>query len=309
MERLVITGGNGFLGGAFVERLGRAARAEARVVSSREFDLRVPEAAYAALEGATQVVHVAGITGGIDYTRRNQGSIFYDNVMMNTNVLHAAMRRGVRKVVAVGTVCSYPKFARTPFREDEIWEGYPEEVNAHYGLAKKMLVVQGDAYRNQYGLRSQVLLMTNLYGPRDHFDPDRSHVVPALIVKFTEAKRSGARAVTLWGDGSPTRDLLYVDDAADALLRALRADGDASPINVGSGREVSIRELAEIVRATVGADVEIVWDASRPNGQPRRVLDPSRAARELGFEAKVSLEEGVRRTAEWYASGARRGGA
>lgn len=305
-DRLVITGGNGFLGGAFVGRLDPKAFADVRVVRSRDHDLRVSDAAHAALEGATLVVHVAGITGGIDYTRRHQGSIYYDNITMNTNVLHAAMKRGVKKLVAVGTVCSYPKFARTPFREDEIWDGYPEEVNAHYGLAKKMLMVQADAYRNQYGLKSTVLLCTNLYGPRDHFDADRSHVVPALIVKFTEAKRSGAKSVTLWGDGSPTRDLLYVGDAASALVHALSATTEASPINVGSGREVSIRELAEIVRRAVNADVEIVWDTSRPNGQPRRVLDTTRATAELGFKAETPLELGVRKTVEWYLGGGRR---
>jgi GDP-L-fucose synthase len=302
VRRLVVTGGDGFLGGAFMRLLDREAFDEVRVVRSREHDLRSPEAALAALEGATHVVHIAGVTGGIEYTRRNQGSIYYDNVMMNTNVLHSAMRHGARKVVAVGTVCSYPKLARAPFREDEIWDGYPEEVNAHYGLAKKMLMVQADAYRSQYGLRATVLLCTNLYGPRDHFDLERSHVLPALIVRFTEARESGKGSVTLWGDGSPTRDLLYVDDAATAIVKALFAESDATPINVGSGREVSIRDLAEIVRRAVGVRLEVVWDATRPNGQPRRVLDTSRAEREIGFVAQTDLETGVEKTLDWYLS-------
>ena len=299
---LAITGGTGFVGSSLMKKLELDRFKEVRLIRSHDHDLRDPAQAHAALEGATLVVHIAGITGGIEFTRLNQGSIYYDNIMMNTNVLHSSMEHKVRKVISVGTVCSYPKFANVPFNEDEIWEGYPEEVNSHYGMAKKMLIVQGDAYRNQYGLNSQVLLFTNLYGPGDHFDAARSHVIPALVVKFHEAIRDNQPVVYLWGDGTPTRDLLFVEDATDSILRALYSDSDVSPINIGSGLEVSIRDLAETIQTIMSGKCEIEWQTSKPGGQPRRMLDTSRAEQQIDFKARVGLDEGLEKTIAWYRS-------
>lgn len=298
---LVVTGGSGFLGSFFMEKLDKSLFDEVRVIKSKEFDLRDPKQAFEAFKDATIAVHIAGITGGIEFTRLNQGVMYYDNIMMNTNVLHSCMKHNVKKVISVGSVCIYPKYAKVPFKEEEIWDGYPEEVNSHYGMAKKMLIVQGDAYYNQYGLRSQVLLFTNLYGPKDHFDKNRSHVVPALIAKFHDAIKNNEPTVTLWGDGTPTRDLLYVEDAADAIICALYASDTTSPvINIGSGKEISIRELSETIKSIMKGNFDIRWDTSKPNGQPRRILDISRAEKELGFKVKISLREGLKRTIDWY---------
>jgi GDP-L-fucose synthase len=301
-EVLVVTGGTGFVGKVFMEKLKQSGLTfkEIRVLRSKEYDLRKLEDVNRAFTGANYVVHIAGITGGIEFTRLNQGSIYYDNIMMNTNVLHAAYLNKIKKVISVGTVCSYPKFAKVPFKESEIWDGYPEEVNSHYGMAKKMLIVQGEAYKNQYGLNSQVLLFTNLYGPGDHFDKNRSHVAPALIVKFKEAIKNGESKITLWGDGTPTRDLLYVEDAADSIICALQADSQVSPLNVGSGIEVSIKELADTIHELIGGKFDLEWDTSKPNGQPRRILDTSLTEKEIGFKAKFTLKEGLKKTIEWY---------
>ena len=297
---LVVTGGTGFVGKFFMEKLDQSKFKEVRVIRSKEYDLRDQKQASEALKGANLVVHIAGITGGIEFTRLNQGSIYYDNITINTNVIHNSVLNKVKKVISVGTVCSYPKYAKVPFKEDDIWDGYPEEVNSHYGMAKKMLIVQGDAYRNQYGLNSQVLLFTNLYGPGDHFDKNRSHVIPALIVRFDDAIKNNKPVVTLWGSGTPTRDLLYVEDAANALIASLYSNSVVSPINIGSGKEVSIKELAETIRKLMGGKFKIEWDTSKPDGQPRRGLDTARAKEELGFEAKTNLEEGLKKTIEWY---------
>lgn len=299
---LAITGGTGFVGKIFMQKLQNSGLQfkEVRLVRSKDCDLRNLDETLKAFDGANYIIHIAGITGGIEFTRLNQGSIYYDNIMMNTNVLHAAHLLKIKKVISVGTVCSYPKFAKVPFKESEIWDGYPEEVNSHYGMAKKMLIVQGEAYKNQYGLNSQVLLFTNLYGPGDHFDKNRSHVAPALIVKFKEAIKNGDKQVILWGDGTPTRDLLYVEDAAQSLICALQADSDASPLNVGSGIEVSIKELADTIHEIIGGNFELIWDTSKPNGQPRRILDTSLTEKEIGFKAKFTLKEGLRETIKWY---------
>jgi GDP-L-fucose synthase len=299
---LVVTGGTGFVGKVFLDKLKQSDLQfkEVRLVRSKECDLRKLEDANRVFAGADYIVHIAGITGGIEFTRNNQGSIYYDNIMMNTNVLHSAYMNKVKKVISVGTVCSYPKFAKVPFKESEIWDGYPEEVNSHYGMAKKMLIVQGEAYKNQYGLDSQVLLFTNLYGPGDHFEKTRSHVAPALIVKFKEAIKNGDKQVTLWGDGNPTRDLLYVEDAADALVQALKSNSSVVALNVGSGLEVSIKELAETINGLTGGHFDLLWDTTKPNGQPRRILDTSVTEREIGFKAKFSLKEGLKKTIEWY---------
>ncbi len=299
---LVVTGGTGFVGKVFLDKLKQSDLQfkEVRLVRSKECDLRKLDDANRAFIGADYIVHIAGITGGIEFTRNNQGSIYYDNIMMNTNVLHSAYLNKVKKVISVGTVCSYPKFAKVPFKESEIWDGYPEEVNSHYGMSKKMLIVQGEAYKNQYGLDSQVLLFTNLYGPGDHFEKTRSHVAPALIVKFKEAIENGDKQVTLWGDGNPTRDLLYVEDAADALVQALKSNSSVVALNVGSGLEVSIKELAETINGLTGGHFDLLWDTTKPNGQPRRILDTSVTEREIGFKAKFSLKEGLSKTIEWY---------
>jgi GDP-L-fucose synthase len=299
---LVVTGGTGFVGKVFLEKLKQSDLQfkEIRLVRSKECDLRKLDDANRAFARADYIVHIAGITGGIEFTRNNQGSIYYDNIMMNTNVLHSAYLNNVKKVISVGTVCSYPKFARVPFKESEIWDGYPEEVNSHYGMAKKMLIVQGEAYKNQYGLESQVLLFTNLYGPGDHFEKTRSHVAPALIVKFKEAIKNGDKRVILWGDGNPTRDLLYVEDAADALVKAIKSNSTKVALNVGSGLEVSIKELAETINGLTGGHFELIWDTSKPNGQPRRILDTSVTENEIGFKAKYTLREGLIKTIEWY---------
>lgn len=301
-KTLAITGGTGFVGKVFLEKLKQSDLnfKEVRLVRSKDCDLRVLEQTQKAFQGADYVVHIAGITGGIEFTRLNQGSIYYDNIMMNTNVIHAAYLNNVNKVISVGTVCSYPKFAKVPFKESEIWDGYPEEVNSHYGMAKKMLMVQGEAYKNQYGLDSQVLLFTNLYGPGDHFDKNRSHVAPALIVKFKEAIRNRQNIVQLWGDGTPTRDLLYVEDAADSIICALRSESSASTLNVGSGIEVSIKELAETIHDITGGKFDLTWDITKPNGQPRRILDTTLTEKEIGFKAKYSLHDGLKKTIEWY---------
>lgn len=300
-ELLTITGGSGFLGSAVLRLLSANAGGfrEVRVIRSTDFDLRSPEQAELALRGAEVVLHIAGVTGGIEFTRTHQGTMYYDNIMMNTNVLHAAMLNDVRKVVSVGSVCSYPKHTETPFLERDFWAGYPEEVNAHYGLAKKMLAVQGESYFNQFGLESQVLLLTNMYGPGDHFGIERSHVVPALLTRFYEAIVEGRSEVTLWGTGTPTRDLLYVDDAARALLLAIESDSLSGIVNIGSGVETSILELASLLRDVMDGDFEIAWDTTKPDGQPRRALDTSRAASEIGFNAHISLREGLARTVAW----------
>ena len=295
---LVVTGSGGFLGKAFMRLLDKSKFKEVREISSKEYDLRDPVKACEAMKGANYIVHMAGITGGIDWIKRHPGSSFYDNIMMNTNVFQAAMENDVKRMVVIGSVCSYPKITETPFKEENLWEGHPEEVNAPYGHAKRMAVVQSDAYNKQYGLNSQVLLLTNMYGPHDTFDLNRSHVVPALIVKFTEALNNKLDRVVLWGDGSPTRDFFFVEDAAKAILRSLDSNS-VVPINIGSGRETSIKELAETMGRLIKG-VEINWDTSKPNGQPRRFLDITKARAEIGFEPEHSLEDGLKKTIEWY---------
>ncbi len=254
------------------------------------------------------IIHLAARVGGIGANRAHPAEYFYDNLMMGVPLLHEAWRAGVSKFVAIGTVCAYPKFTPVPFREDDLWDGYPEETNAPYGLAKKMLLVQSQAYRQQYGYNSIFLLPVNLYGPGDKFDPESSHVIPALIKKCVDAKTRGDDAIEVWGDGSPTREFLYVEDAAEGILLAAEHYNDSQPVNLGSGKEVSIKELVEMIAHLTGFEGRIVWDTTRPNGQPRRSLDTSRANRVFGFKAQVGFEEGLRQTIEWYVAQQQRSG-
>ena len=304
--RFLVTGGAGFLGKSVVGGLERRGASHITIPRSRDYELRQEAAILRMLEEHRPdvIIHLAAVVGGIGANRANPGKFFYDNLVMGVQLMERARRFGVRKFVAVGTVCAYPKFAEVPFREDAIWDGYPEETNAPYGLAKKMLLVQSQAYRQQYGFNSIYLLPVNLYGPRDNFDPDSSHVIPALIRKCLEARRAGRSSIDVWGTGSATREFLYVDDCAEGILLATERYDKPEPVNLGSGQEISIKDLTRVIAGFTGFTGEIRWDPSKPDGQPRRCLDISRARAELGFEAKTSLEEGLRRTVEWYASAA-----
>jgi GDP-L-fucose synthase len=301
-QRFVVTGGAGFLGRSVVNALQARGADQVFVPRSADYDLRHDEAATALLNDTRPdvIIHLAAVVGGIGANRARPADFFYENLMMGTQLFHEAWRTGVRKFVTIGTVCAYPKFTPIPFHEESLWDGYPEETNAPYGLAKKMLLVQGQAYRQQYGFDSIYLLPTNLYGPRDNFDLETSHVIPALIRKFAEAKARGDHQVVAWGTGSPTREFLYVDDAAEGILLAAERYNKAEPVNIGSGQEISIRHLTELVAALVGFEGEVVWDASKPDGQPRRALDTSRAEQEFGFKARTDFREGLKHTIEWY---------
>jgi len=291
----VVTGGAGFLGSAVVRDL-EALGADVRVVRSAEHDLRDPAAARAALDGGDVVIHLAANVGGIGFNRRNPAPLVYDNLMMVGNVFEQARQAGVRKLVSACTVCAYPKYTPAPFREKTLWEGYPEESNAPYGLAKKMMLVVSDAYRRQYGFDSCVPIVANLYGPGDNFDLEDSHVIAAMIRKYVEARDRGEPEVVLWGTGSPSREFLYVDDAARALLLAAERLETSEPVNIGTSVETRIRELAETIHRLTGYEGETVWDPSRPDGQPQRFLDVTRARELMGFEAQVPLEDGLRET-------------
>jgi GDP-L-fucose synthase len=301
-KRILLTGGSGFLGTHVFEALKRhgVSPEQVRVPRRATDDLRAWEHCQRAVEGQDIVIHLAASVGGIGINREKPGEFFYDNLMMGVQLIEAARQAGVRKFAAIGTICAYPKFTPIPFREEELWNGYPEETNAPYGLAKKMLLVQTQSYRQQYGFNGIYLLPVNLYGPGDNFDPRSSHVIPALIKKCIEAVESGAPAIEVWGDGSPTREFLYAEDAAEGIVLATeRYEGD-EPVNLGSGMEISIRDLVETIAHLTGFKGDIVWNTDKPNGQPRRCLDVSRAEREFGFRAKVPFEEGLRRTIEWY---------
>ena len=297
--RVLVTGGGGFLGSHLVERLDADGH-DVAVAHSVDYDL-TSMADTARMFGDADpelVFHLAGEVGGIGANRRNAGRYWYANVVMGAHVLEQARLHETPKLVVVGTVCSYPKFARVPFREDELWDGYPEETNAPYGVAKKAVLVGAQAYREQYGLDTIFLLPTNLYGPRDNFDLDTSHVIPALIRKMVESDAE----VLLWGDGSPTREFLYVDDCVDGLALAAEQYDGAEPVNLGAAREISIHDLAELIADVVGYEGRIVWDTEKPNGQPRRSVDATRARELFGFEARTSLRDGLQRTVAWYRS-------
>ena len=305
---MIVTGGAGFLGSRVVARLAGRDCGEIIVPRSRKHDLRREEAVVRLCEEsrADMVIHLAATVGGIGANQASPGSFFYDNLMMGVQLMEQARRFGIAKFVAVGTICAYPANTPVPFAEEDLWNGYPEETNAPYGLAKKMLLVQAQAYRQEFGTNAIYLLPTNLYGPGDNFDLASSHVIPAMIRKITEAEESGEDRVVFWGDGTPTREFLFVEDAAEGILLAAEKFDGAEPVNLGSGREVSIADLARLLCEMIGYGGEVVWDTSRPNGQLRRRVDTSRAARAFGFRASVDLEEGLRRTIDWYRSQPRR---
>ena len=301
-KRFCVTGGAGFLGKVVVSKLKQRGAQEVFVPMIEDYDLVNPDDIRRMLEDAKPdvIIHLAAHVGGIGANREHPAEFFYDNLMMGVQLMHQAWQRGVEKFVAIGTVCAYPKLTPVPFSEDDIWNGYPEETNAPYGLAKKMLLVQAQAYREQYGFNAVFLLPVNLYGPGDNFNPKSSHVIPALIRKCIEARDEGLEEVVVWGDGSPTREFLYVEDAAEGILRATELYNKSDPVNLGSGYEISIKDLAELIARLTRFEGKLVWDSTKPNGQPRRALDTSRALNEFGFKAAVNFEEGLRSTVGWY---------
>ena len=302
--RVVVMGGAGFLGRHVVARLGARGTGVVVVPRRAEYDLTTERDVVRLYHDTrpTVVIHLAAVVGGIGANRANPGRFVYDNLLMGALVMEHARRAGVEKFVGVGTICSYPKFTPVPFQEDDLWNGYPEETNAPYGLAKKMLLVQAQAYRQQYGFNSIYLLPVNLYGPGDNFDPRSSHVIPALIRKIVTAKQKGDETVEVWGDGSASREFLYVDDAAEAIGLATERYEGSDPVNLGSGREITIKNLVTQLCQLIGYQGSIRWDTSKPNGQPRRGLDVSRAEKAFGFKARTDFEAGLRRTVEWWVS-------
>ena len=301
-KRITVTGGAGFLGARVVEKLRAAGAKEVFVPRSRDYDLTDMAAVKRMYADARPqvVIHLAAVVGGIGANRANPGKFFYDNLMMGAQLMEEGRKAGVEKFAAVGTICAYPKFAPVPFKEDDLWNGYPEETNAPYGLAKKMLLVQAQAYRAQYGFNAIYLLPVNLYGPGDNFNPESSHVIPALIKRFAAAAGAGEKEVTVWGTGKATREFLYVDDCAQGVCLAAARYEKPEPVNIGAGFEISIKDLAGVIARLTGFGGKINWDASKPDGQPRRMLDTSRAQAEFGFKAKTNFEEGLKKTIAWY---------
>jgi len=301
-KRITVTGGDGFLGRYVVRKLEERGCHDIFVPRSRDYNLVDGDAVKRLYRDARPdiVIHLAAVVGGIGANSENPGRFFYENLMMGVQMIEQGRLADIEKFVALGTVCAYPKFTPIPFREDDIWNGYPEETNAPYGLAKKMLLVQSQAYRQQYGFNSIFLLPANLYGPGDNFDPDTSHVIPALIKKVFDAKERGERHITVWGTGQATREFLYVDDAAEGIILATETYNRSAPVNLGTGSQISIRELAELICELTEFNVELEWDTSKPDGQPRRMLDTSRAKSEFGFEAKVNMRDGLKMTIDWY---------
>lgn len=301
-RHIVVTGGAGFLGRQVVNQLvaAGAERDKITVPRSRDCDLRQLGACEQVVQGQDIVIHLAAHVGGIGLNREKPGELFYDNLMMGAQLIHAAHQAGVHKFVCVGTVCAYPKFTPVPFKESDLWEGYPEETNAPYGVAKKALLVQLQAYRQQYGFDGVYLLPVNLYGPEDNFDPASSHVIPALIRKVHEAQQRGDRTFPVWGDGSPTREFLYSTDAARGIVLATQTYSDPEPVNLGSGAEISIKDLVVLIAELMDFEAEIVWETDKPNGQPRRCLDTSRAIEAFGFKTEVDFRQGLKQTIDWY---------
>ena len=303
-KRICVTGGAGFLGTHLIANLRSKGAQDIFIPKFEDYDLVDRDAIARLLTDADPdvIIHLAAHVGGIGANREHPAEFFYDNLMMGVQLMHQAYERGVEKFVAIGTVCAYPKFTPVPFKEDDLWLGYPEETNAPYGLAKKMLLVQSQAYRAQYGYNSIFLLPVNLYGPGDNFDPRSSHVIPALIRKCVEAKENGADHIVVWGDGSPTREFIYAADAAEGIALATERYNESEPVNIGSGFEISIKDLAEKIARMTGFEGQLVWDTGNPNGQPRRALDISRATEKFGFTAKTDFDEGLQATIDWFLS-------
>lgn len=301
-QRFVVTGGSGFLGKVLTQKMKERGATEIFIPRIEDYDLVDPVAIDRLLEDAKPdvIIHLAAHVGGIGANSEHPAEFFYDNLMMGVQLMHKAWQTGVKKFVAIGTVCAYPKFTPVPFKEDDLWNGYPEETNAPYGLAKKMLLVQSQAYREQYGFNSIFLLPVNLYGPGDNFNLRSSHVIPALIRKCVEAEEKGIKEIEVWGDGSPTREFLYVDDAAEGIVLATEFYNESLPVNLGSGNEISIKNLAEKIAHLSGFTGELVWNTEKPNGQPRRFLDTTRAYEKFGFKAKMTFDEGLANTISWF---------
>lgn len=304
-KKILVTGGTGFLGSHLVDNLTgrRGVNRDQLILPTHKEDLRYIEQCKALTHNVEVVIHLAAKVGGIGYNQKNPGSLFYDNTLMGLNIIESARQAGVKKFVQVGTVCAYPKHAKVPFKEDDLWNGYPEETNAPYGIAKKSLLVMAQAYRQQYGMNIIYLLPVNLYGPRDNFDPESSHVIPALIRKTVQAKDANDPKIRVWGTGKASREFLYVEDAAEAIVLATEKYDKADPVNLGTGEEITIRNLVKLIVREVGFTGSIEWDSTRPDGQPRRKLDTTKAKREFEFTAKTNLASGIRKTVEWYTSG------
>lgn len=301
-KKIIVTGGSGFLGSHVIDQLRNKGCKEVIVPRSKDYDLRQAKAIIRLLTGHKPdiIIHLAAVVGGIGANRENPGKFFYDNLIMGTQLMEQARLFGVKKFVAIGTICAYPKFTPVPFKEEDIWEGYPEETNAPYGLAKKMMLVQSQAYRQQYGFNSIYLLPVNLYGERDNFEPTSSHVIPALIKKCCDAIKNRDKEIIVWGTGKATREFIYAQDAAEAILLATEKYEESEPVNIGSGMEISIQELVEKIAGFTGFSGSIVWDAGKPDGQPRRCLDTSRAYKAFGFKAKTNFDDGLKNTIRWY---------
>jgi GDP-L-fucose synthase len=294
-QNILVTGGNGFLGSRVVEKLRKRGANKITIPESAKYDLRKTENCYQVTKGIDVVFHLAAKVGGIGLNQKNPGELFYDNLMMGVNLMEESRKNKVKKFISLGTICSYPKYTPIPFKEETIWDGYPEETNAPYGLAKKMLLVQSLAYLQQYDFHAITVFPTNLYGPNDNFDEISSHVIPAIIKKIMESKKNGNDCITLWGDGTPTRDFLYVDDAAEGIVLAAEKYEKSEPINLGSGVEISIKELAEMILDIIGDKMKIKWEVEKPNGQPRRCVSITKATQEIGFSPKTELREGLKK--------------
>ena len=302
-QRILLTGGAGFLGSHIVENLTQKrsiSKSQITIPRKNYSDLRIWENCKKAVENTDLIIHLAARVGGIGFNQKNPATLFYDNIMMGTQLMEAARQAGVKKFVQVGTVCSYPKFTPAPFKEENLWDGYPEETNAPYGIAKKALLVMAQAYRQQYGMNIIYLVPVNLYGPKDNFDLEASHVIPALIRKFTEATSKKEKQVVAWGTGKASREFLYVEDAAEGIITAAEKYNKPEPVNLGTGKEITIKDLVNLVAQLAGFEGKIIWDTTRPDGQPRRCLDTSKAKQEFGFEAKTDLASGLRKTIDWY---------
>lgn len=304
-KKILITGGAGFFGSHVVDVLKKRGvpQSSLTIPRSKDFDLRMWDVCKKIVQRKDVVIHMAANVGGIGYNREHAGELFYDNAIMGIQMMEASRQAGVKKYVQIGTICAYPKFTPVPFKEDDLWNGYPEETNAPYGIAKKMFLVQAQAYRQQYGFNAIYLLPVNLYGPGDDFDPASSHVIPGLIKKVYDAKQTGANFIEVWGSGTPSREFIYVEDAAEAVILATEKYDKPEPVNIGAGFEITIKELVELIYKLMNFTGEIRWDKTKPDGQPRRMLDTSRAKKEFGFGAKIDFSEGLKKTIEWYIKG------